>query len=88
MSAAVSRSTVRNRLVSLISEIAGIAVDQIADSWTIDGELQMESVAFVELQVAIEEEYDIEVDLLQMVELNQFGAIVDYIHGRVIKTAA
>ena len=71
---------VRQRLVCLVSEIAGIPVDQITDRATVDGELQMQSVTFVELQVAIEDEYQIQIDPIRMVELNEFGAIVAYVH--------
>lgn len=66
-------------MASLISEIASIPAEQISDMATVDDQLQMNSVAFVELQVAIEDEYDIQIDPIRVVELNQFGAIVDYI---------
>jgi len=63
----------------LLNEIAGVPFEFITDSATIENELQMQSVAFVELQVAIEEEYDTQIDPIQVVELNAFGAIVDYV---------
>jgi len=80
MRATPSREEVRERLASLINEIANIPTERIGDEATVDGELQMNSVAFVELQVAIEEDYDIQIDPVRVVELNQFGAIVDYVH--------
>jgi acyl carrier protein len=43
----------------------------------------MESVAFVELQVAIEAEYDIEVDPIRVIELDRFGDVVAYIDSLV-----
>jgi acyl carrier protein len=70
---------VRERLASLINEIAGIPREVITDDAAVDRELQMQSLAFVELQVAVEEAYDIQVDPIQLVELNRFGAIVQYI---------
>jgi acyl carrier protein len=70
---------VRDRLACLINEIVGIPVERIQDDATVDGELQMQSVAFVELQAAIEEEYNIVIDPIHVVELNKFGAIVAYI---------
>ena len=45
----------------------------------------MESVAFVEIQVALEEEYDIQVDPIEVVERNEFGRIVDYIHALTLE---
>lgn len=74
-----TRDEIRERMASLISEIASIPAEQISDMATVDDQLQMNSVAFVELQVAIEDEYDIQIDPIRVVELNQFGAIVDYI---------
>ena len=76
-----TREDVKDRLVSLLVEIGGVPVERIHDSATVDHELQMSSLAFVELQVALEEAYDIQIDPIQVVELNEFGAIVDYIVG-------
>jgi acyl carrier protein len=78
---APSRMDVRDRMASLLAEIAKIPPDSIVESATIDGELRMESVDFVELQVALEDEYLIEIDPIRVVELNRFGDIVDYVHG-------
>jgi acyl carrier protein len=74
---------VRERLASLVSEVLKIPVEQITDRAGIDNELQMPSIAFVELQVAIEDEYRIQIDPIRIVELNQFGAIVEYIHRAI-----
>lgn len=74
-----SKDEVRELLVRLLGEIAKIPREKIDDSSTIDGALQMESVAFVELSVAIEDELDIRTDPVAVVELNEFGAIVDYV---------
>jgi acyl carrier protein len=78
------RATVRERIASLLTEIARIPREKIVDTATIDGDLRMESVDFVELQVALEQEYQIEIDPIVVVELNQFAAIVDYVHHRVL----
>lgn len=78
-----STSAIAGKLRELLREIAGIPLERITDSASIDNELVMQSVAFVELQVAIEEEYNIEVDPIRVVEINEFGAIVSYIHGLV-----
>lgn len=41
----------------------------------------MESVQMVELQVAIETEFDITLDFLEVLRLNSFRRVTDYIHG-------
>ena len=74
---------VRQRLASLLTEIAKIPTERITDSATVDEDLQMQSVAFVELLVALEEEYQIEIDPLMVVELNDFGRIADYIYQEI-----
>ena len=73
------RLEVRERIATLITEIAKIPGDRITEGATIDGDLRMESVDFVELQVALEDEYRIELDAIRVVELNEFSAIVDYV---------
>ena len=85
---APTRSAVRERLADLINEIAAIPKDLIVEQATVDGTLQMQSVAFVELQVAIEDEYQILIDPVHVVELNSFGAIVDYVFECVVGGAA
>ena len=81
-----TRGEVRERVAGLVSEVLKIPREQITDSATVDNELQMQSISFVELQVAIEEAYDIQIDPIRIVELNAFGAIVDYIHQAAAET--
>jgi acyl carrier protein len=79
---------VRKLLVNLLHEIAAIPPETIADTSCIDDDLRMESVAFVELQVAIEDELNIRLDPIQIVELNRFDAIVDYVYQTAVEAAA
>jgi acyl carrier protein len=53
----------------------------VTDGATIDSDLQMDSVAFLEVQVALEDELGIEIDPVQVVELNEFAAIVAYLEA-------
>ncbi len=75
-----TRREVKERIASLISEIADVPRDLIRDGATVDRELRMESVTFVEIMVAIEDEFQIEIDPLFVVELNEFGAIASYVY--------
>jgi len=79
-----TRLELKERVVSLINEIAQIEPSKITEEATVDGDLQLNSVAFVELQVAIEEEYQIQIDPIQLIELNRFGAILDYVHSCIV----
>jgi acyl carrier protein len=71
-----------------VHEITGIPLDVLTEDATIDRDVRMESVAFVELQVALEDDYGIELDAVEMVELNRLGAIVDYLHGLTERAAS
>jgi acyl carrier protein len=74
---------VRDMLRRFISEIGKIPAERISEHATIDNELQLQSLSFVELQVAIEEFYDVQIDPIAVVELNAFGAIADYIQSLI-----
>lgn len=65
---------IASTLVSL-----GVPAEQIVPSATIADDLGLESVAFVELQVTLEDELGIEIDPIQVVELNELSAIVAYL---------
>ncbi len=80
----VELKDVRFLFAKYLSEVGRIGSAQIGLGATIDGELQMESVAFVELQVALEEQLGIEIDPVRVVELNEFGAIAEYLHSLVV----
>lgn len=73
---------VEEHLAQLLSEVAKIPHERILQGARIDGELRMESVAFIEIQIAIEDKYNIELDSVYLLELNEFGAIADHIRQR------
>lgn len=78
-----SRSDVADILRRYLEEIASIDPVAISEDSTIDGDLEMNSVTFVELQVALEEELDVLIDPIVVVELNRLGDIVDYLASLV-----
>lgn len=80
MNSEVSREFVYQRVVELIREVVGTEPELIDEDASIDGALEMNSVTFVELQVAIEEELDVILDPIEIVERNRLGDIIDYIY--------
>ena len=80
---APSHSEIRSFLVRLLHEIGKIPLDKIHDESTVDGELQMQSVVFIEIQVALEDAYEVELDPVRLVEMNRFSAIVNYIYDSI-----
>ena len=74
--------------MGLLLDIGKIPRERITERATLDGDLRMESVAFIEIQVATEDRFDIEIDLIEVVGLNEFGAIIDYVHALARVAAA
>jgi acyl carrier protein len=72
---------VRSLLSEFLAVIGRVPLGLAKDGATIDGDLEMESVAFLEVQVAIEDTLGVEIDPVRVVELNEFSAIADYIHS-------
>ena len=83
----LTKEHVRAKLAALLLEVARIPANQIHDYSTLDADLHLESVTFIELQVAIEDEYEIQLDPIHLVELNELGAIVDYVYDCAIAAA-
>jgi len=73
---------VKERVRQLVHEITGLPLEDITDDASFDTTLAMESVQLVELQVALEEEFQTELDPIYMIELNRFGDIAEYIYRR------
>jgi len=83
MTRSVSPEFVREVVVSRIAEIGGFDRSIINDSACLDRELSVKSIIFVEFQVAIEEDLDIELDPLEMIDLNRLDLIIAYVYGLV-----
>ena len=77
-SPARSPDVVWNLISTTLVEL-GVPAEQITQNATIGDDLGLESVAFVELQVALEDELGIEIDPIRVVELNELSAIVQYL---------
>ncbi len=78
---------VRRFLSRALQDIAQIPPEAITDTACLDAELQLESVSLIEVQVATEDEFDIELDAIHVLELNEFRAIVAYISELVLRRA-
>jgi len=79
----MSLEDVKQTLRVLIAEACGIDSEKIRDETTIDEDLQLPSIAFVELQVAAEEAFDTILDPVEVVELNKFGLIAESIYQKM-----
>lgn len=75
-----SIAEVRQRLIDLLWAVGRISPDVIREGAKVSDTLHLESVAFVEIQVALEDEYQVELDPLRIIELDEFELIVEYVH--------
>lgn len=66
----------------LIEENAGVPAAMIHDDSTIQGNLAMDSMSFVSLQVAVEETFGISCTLADIEEADRFDAIAALVHTR------
>jgi acyl carrier protein len=72
----------KRTLRRLIQENSGIPAAVVDDDSTIDGDLLMDSMSFVSLQVAVEETFGILCSPEEIQAANRFGAIAALVHER------
>lgn len=70
---------IKEILKALIEENAGIPASSIKDDSTIDGELAMDSLSFVSLQVAVDETFGVDCEAEELEKRNRFDAIAQLI---------
>lgn len=68
-----------DHLAALIHEVTGLPVETIQPGSSIDNELEMKSIDFMRIHVALEEDFDVELDALIILELNTLEAICGYV---------
>lgn len=76
-------SEVKETLKMLIEENAGIPAASIRDDSSIDGELAMDSLSFVSLQVAVDETFGVDCEAEEIEKRNRFDAIAELIWERL-----
>jgi len=76
---ASSVAEIKESLKVLIEENAGIPASSIKDDSTIDGELAMDSMSFISLQVAVDETFGVEIEAEEIEACNRFDAIAHLI---------
>ena len=78
-----SRNVRPRQILTIAREIlhsaTGIPLVEITPASRIAEDLDLESIHLVELQVALEEEFDIELDPLDLIELGTIGQIADHV---------
>ena len=69
-------------LRGLIHDATGVPPDRIADDSSIDGDLAMDSLSLISLQVGIEKVLNVDCDPAELMERNRFDAVASFLHAR------
>lgn len=78
-----SVETVKTMLRQLIVEVSGLDPATIVDSSTLEEDIQLSSIAFVEVQAALEDTFAIQIDPVEVVEQNTFADIAELIVRKI-----
>ncbi len=73
---------IKTTLRRLIEDNAGIPADLVLDESTVDGDLAMDSMSLVSLQVAVEETFGVTFSADDFVACGDFGAIAALVRER------
>jgi len=76
-------STIKERVLKVVTEELGVKADDCKDEATLSGDLGADSLDVVDVVMAIEEEFGIEVPDDDAPILKTVGDIVGYVEGRV-----
>lgn len=70
---------VKTRLIKIVSETLEVPVENIAPEHYFVDDLDAESIQSVELMAAFEEEFDIEMDEDEAMEVKTVGAAIEFV---------
>lgn len=72
-----------DKLASVISETLGCAPDKVVREAALDGDLGADSLAAMELVMAVEEAFDIEITDAQLDQFKTVGDLADYVEDQL-----
>jgi len=76
-------SDVESRMTGLIVEQLGVSKEEVAPSASFFDDLGADSLDIVELVMAMEEEFDVEIPDEDVEKLRTIGDAIDYLKGRL-----
>lgn len=76
---------VESRIKEVIADQLGIAVEEVRSEHTLSGDLGADNLDFLELIMALEEDFDIEIDEESAENLRSVEDVIDYIGSSLIK---
>ena len=76
-------SDIRSTVHELLAEKLGLGVDEIADGKSIVADLEADSLDVIEIIIAIEERYEIEIPDSEAETLDTPGRIIEYLSKKI-----
>jgi len=76
---ALSRDEIREGLSDILEEVAGVNPDDVADTKSFTDDLDVDSLAMVEVVVAAEEKFGVKIPDDEVANLKTVGDAVSYI---------
>lgn len=76
---ALSRDEIRDGMSDILEEVAGVNPDDVADDKSFTDDLDVDSLAMVEVVVAAEEKFGVKIPDDQVANLKTVGDAVSYI---------
>lgn len=77
----MDREEIVDRVEDVVSDVLGVPVDEITEDDDFVVDLGAESIQSLELVAAFEEEFEIEMDEQEALEVQSVGDAVDFIAG-------
>ena len=78
-------STIEERVKKIIGEQLGVKQEEVVNSASFVEDLGADSLDTVELVMALEDEYNIEIPAEELTELATVGDVIEYLKGRGIE---
>lgn len=73
---------VAEKIKEIVAQQLGVNEEQITDSASFQGDLGADSLEIVELAMALEEEFDVDIPDEDLPQIQTFGQAVSYIESR------
>ena len=78
-------STIEERVKKIIGEQLGVKQEEVTNNASFVEDLGADSLDTVELVMALEDEYNIEIPAEELTELATVGDVIEYLKGRGIE---
>ncbi|MGI6363572.1 MAG: acyl carrier protein [Bacillota bacterium] len=72
-------NSVRDKVVKLIAEQAGVAEDSLSDNTCLQADLELDSLDIMDLLLVLEEEFDMQIPDEELSKIQTIGDVVSYI---------